>query len=159
MGTSVKVVTLSAFYMEFYALMWDMRWLMLLSLVLVVADLWYGISKARRRKEEVRISRAIRRTLIKIGDYICVIILAAVLGKAIGQPLDIDYSIMAVCCMCLACYCELESVISNYCECKGIHYHISLWSLAKGLVGIKSKELQEVIENSIIEENKENEKD
>mgnify|MGYP000043119107 CR=1 FL=1 len=112
MGTSVKVVTLSAFYMEFYALMWDMRWLMLLSLVLVVADLWYGISKARRRKEEVRISRAIRRTLIKIGDYICVIILAAVLGKAIGQPLGIDYSIMAVCCMCLACYCELESVIA-----------------------------------------------
>lgn len=90
MGTSVKVVTLSAFYMEFYALMWDMRWLMLLSIVLVVADLWYGISKARRRKEEVRISRAIRRTLIKIGDYICVIILAAVLGKAIGQPLGID---------------------------------------------------------------------
>ena len=79
------------------------------------------------------------------------------------QQIDVykrqDYSIMAVCCMCLACYCELESVISNYCECKGIHYHISLWSLAKGLVGIKSKELQEVIENSIIEENKENEKD
>ena len=28
MGTSVKVVTLSAFYMEFYALMWDMSCLL-----------------------------------------------------------------------------------------------------------------------------------
>ena len=127
---------------------------MLLSLVLIVADLWYGISKARRRKEEVRISRAIRRTLIKIGDYLCVIILGAVLGKAIGQPLGVNYNTIAVCCMCLACYCELESVISNYCECKGLHYSISFWSLAKGVIGIKSKELKEVIENSI-EENKE----
>lgn len=144
----VSKISFSVFIAEFYSLMWDMRWLMLLALILILADLWYGVSKSRRRKEEVRISRAIRRTLIKIGDYICVILLGAVIGKAIGEPIGIHYEIIAVCCMGLACYCELESVISNYCECKGIQYHFSLWSLMKNLIGIKSRELKEAIEES-----------
>lgn len=89
----------------------------------------------------------------KMGDYVCIILLGAVLGKAIGEPLGIPYSTISVCCMLIACYCELESVISNYCECKGLHYHISLWSVFKGLVGMKSKELKDVI-NEIENESK-----
>ena len=46
----------------------------------------FGLSASRLQKIEIRKSRAGRRTLNKIVDYICYVLLGAVLGKAIGEP-------------------------------------------------------------------------
>ena len=48
-----------------------LRWFFLLGLILIFADLRFGVEAARIRKEKVRTSRAIRRTVNKIIDYLC----------------------------------------------------------------------------------------
>ena len=86
-GQLTRTISSSVFFGELYALMWDMRWLMLFILILIIVDMWYGVSKSIKRGEEFRKSRCVKRFLLKCGDYICLLILGAVLGKAIGEPL------------------------------------------------------------------------
>lgn len=152
--TSISRATmLGVFYTELCGLLWDMRWLILFSIVLIVVDLWWGLSKAIKRKEEIRASRAIRRTLIKLVDYVCILMLGAVAGQAF-EPLGLSHVTVAVICMLVACCCEMDSIHSNYCECKGIKRRFSFNKLVNGIIGMKSKEIKDILENS-----KENEKD
>lgn len=53
-----------------------------IAVVLIIVDLIFGIAAAQRRGESVRVSRAIRRTVNKIVEYACWIILSASLAVA-----------------------------------------------------------------------------
>ena len=59
-----------------------LKWLALLGLVLIIADLRFGVRAAKVRGETVRFSRAGRRTFNKTVDYICWLLLAAALDRA-----------------------------------------------------------------------------
>ncbi len=148
-NNSVRIGTasMSVFLGEIGSLLWDMRWLMLLAVVLIAADFWLGIHKSIANGIDIRFSRAIRRTMMKFADYLCVVILGAVVGKALGEPLGYTAVSIAVVLMSVACLCELDSIISNWGDIKGIK--INVFKIALALVGYKRKELAESLKGAI----------
>lgn len=84
---------------------------------------------------------------MKFADYLCVVILGAVVGKAIGEPLGYTAVSIAVVLMSVACLCELDSIISNWGEIKGIK--INVLRIALAIVGYKRKELAESLKGAI----------
>ena len=108
---------------------------LLLAFVLVLCDLNFGVAAAKRRKkdaikagreyEPVRFSRAGRRTLNKVTDYVCWVTLAGLFGQAFGQILGIP-ALAAI--ILLVIYAlELSSCFSNYFAARGINKRVNLW--------------------------------
>lgn len=143
----IGTASMGVFLGEISTLLWDMRWLMLLAGVLIVVDLWLGVHKSIANNVDIRASRALRRTMMKIADYLCVVILGAVVGKALGEPLGCSAIVIAVVLMSIACLCELDSIISNWGEIKGVK--INVFKIILGLVGYKRKELGEALKSTI----------
>lgn len=87
--------------------------------VLIVVDLYFGIEAARLRKKSdssaspVRISTAIRKTVNKVFEYLCWIILAASLSVTFGKEW-ISFATLSV-----VFGNELFSVVDNYFYCHG----------------------------------------
>lgn len=46
-------------------ILYDLRWMIILAIILILSDLWFGLSASRLQKIEIRKSRAGRRTLNK----------------------------------------------------------------------------------------------
>lgn len=143
----IGTASMGVFIGEISTLLWDMRWLMLLAGVLIIVDLWLGVHKSISNNVDIRASRALRRTMMKIADYLCVVILGAVVGKALGEPLGCSAIVIAVVLMSIACLCELDSIISNWGEIKGVK--INVFKIVLGLVGYKRKELREALKGTI----------
>lgn len=111
-----------------------LRWVMLLALVVVFVDLRFGIRAARVRGETIRTSRAIRRTINKIVDYICWILLAGVLGRAFGKPFSIPLLPLIV--LLVIFGCEINSCFANYFESRGRKMKINIFKLFRSKVDI-----------------------
>lgn len=94
------------------------------AMVLIVADLRFGMAAARKRGEKIRGSRAVRRTVNKTVDYICWVSIAWVLGGSFGQIFNIP-AIPAIV-MLGVCAIELSSITSNYFEYRGIHKRLNV---------------------------------
>lgn len=92
-------------------------WL-IVAVVLLIADLRFGIEAAQKRGETIRHSRAVRRTINKLVDYICWISIAWVIGGSFGQIFNIP--LLPAITMLGVCIIELSSIIDNYCEARGI---------------------------------------
>lgn len=58
-----------------------------ISLMVILIDLWFGIQAAKTRNEEIRWSRAIRRTIGKGFEYFCWAVLASSLSVATGYDI------------------------------------------------------------------------
>ena len=80
---------MAAVMSDFLEFMEPLKWFFLLGLILIVVDLRFGILAARARGESIRTSRAVRRTLNKVIDYLCWILVAGAMGKAFGMPFDV----------------------------------------------------------------------
>ena len=103
------------------------RWLLMLAVLLTVADLRFGITAARYRKETIRKSRALKRTINKICNYSMWIALAYVFGEAFGKPFGIDLLPLII--LLIIYGVELESIFSNYFEAKGMKVKVNIFSL------------------------------
>ena len=86
------------------------------SVVLLLIDLLYGIKAAIARKEKVRPSTAVRRTVTKCFSYCCWLILASTMSLAFNQQW-IEWFILG-----LVYVNEFASIIGNYLETKGISF-------------------------------------
>ena len=106
-------VTLSPILEQFYSL----RYFFLLLPILLAADLLFGIKAAVVRKERIKRSRAVKRTLNKFVDYVCWLLLAGALGLVFGEPFHIP--ILPIIVMAIVVSIELESCVVNYFEYKG----------------------------------------
>lgn len=111
-----------------------LRWVMLLALVVVFVDLRFGIRAAKVRGETIRTSRAIRRTINKIVDYTCWILLAGVLGRAFGEPFSIPLLPLIV--LLVIFGCEINSCFANYFESRGRKMKINIFKLFRSKVDI-----------------------
>lgn len=108
---------------------------LLLAAALVLADLHFGISAAKKRKrdavkagrefEPIRFSRAGRRTINKITDYVCWVTLSGLFGQAFGQILGIPA--LAAIILLVIYVIELSSCFSNFFEARGIKKKVNLW--------------------------------
>ncbi|WP_301345905.1 MULTISPECIES: phage holin family protein [Muribaculaceae] len=112
---SAAMAALGMVLSEFYSHL--APWLML-GMVLVLVDLRFGILAAKKRKEEIRPSRAWRRTVNKMVDYLCWVTLAEVCSRTFGITIGMPVVSMA---MLFVIYgIELNSCVNNYLEYKGI---------------------------------------
>lgn len=93
-------------------------WL-IVSMVVILTDLAFGVRKCLLMGEEVRFSRAVRDTMGKMVTYFAFVCMVCMITVAadIGFKLDI-YSCL------LICFIELCSIISNILKPKGININI-----------------------------------
>jgi len=117
----------ASFLAPFVEIIGAMKWFFVLAPILILCDLWFGIQAAKKRGEKIKKSRAIRRTINKVVDYLCWIFLAATIGQAIGNPLDIP--ILPIIIMCIVIGVEFESCVVNYFESKGKKVRFNVWKL------------------------------
>lgn len=122
-------------------------WLVV-SFVLIMVDLRFGVAASKKRGEQVRSSRVIRRTINKMVDYICWISLAWVLGSSFGRILSIPY--IAAILMLVVCCIELSSIIDNYFEYKGLNKKFNVWKFISNIFKVSA------IEESIEDKNEKN---
>ena len=89
---------------EAVSTLYDLRWMIVFIFVLIASDFWFGVSEARMKKQTFRLSRAGRRTCNKLVDYITYLILGAILGRAIFEPLHLaSHTTTAAAGLSLAC--------------------------------------------------------
>lgn len=128
-------------------IIYDLRWMILLAIILILSDLWFGISASRVQDIVIRKSRAGRRTLNKIVDYICYVLLGAVLGKAIGEPYGMNPIVVSITVMVI-CYCfEVDSIYGHICEIHGIKKRYSIWRILFKLLTLKFKDVGEAFKD------------
>lgn len=123
-------------------------WL-LLGMILVIADLRFGIMAAKKRGEKIRLSRAIRRTINKMVDYLCWVTLAEVCSMTFEITIGVPIISMGM--LFIIYGIEINSCVNNYLEYKGIKKKFNFYKL----VG-KEELLDDVVEEekklTIIEE-------
>lgn len=128
-------------------ILYDLRWMIILAIILILSDLWFGLSASRLQKIEIRKSRAGRRTLNKIVDYVCYVLLGAVLGKAIGEPYGMNPIVVSITVMVI-CYCfEIDSIYGHICEIHGIKKRDSIWRILFKLLTLKFKDVGEAFKD------------
>ena len=117
-------------------------WFLILAIILILGDLRFGIAAAKKRGEHIRPSRAVRRSLNKLVDYICWLSIATVVGVNFGSVFGLPT--LSVIIMAVVCVIELSSIIDNYLEYKGIKKKINVIKLLSKL--FKRPEIEEVLE-------------
>lgn len=140
-------ISMIGLFGECTQIIYDLRWMILLAIILILSDLWFGISASRVQGIVIRKSRAGRRTLNKLVDYICYILLGAVIGKAIGEPYGVDPIGVSITIMIL-CYCfEIDSIYGHICEIHGIKKRYSIWRILFKLLTLKFKDVGEAFKD------------
>lgn len=123
---------------------WDQLTIwMLLAVVLLLADLKFGIQAARKRGEKIRRSRAVRRTVNKMVDYICWLSIAWFIGHTFGESFHIPT--LAIIVLAIIYSVELASILDNYFEYRGIAKRLNLGKLW-GLI-FKKSNIEDVLED------------
>lgn len=135
------------FTSECYAIIFNLRWMILLAFVLILSDFWFGISVSRMQGIEVRKSKAGRRTLNKVIDYLCYVLLGAVIGKAIGDPYGLNPITVSITIMIL-CYCfEIDSIYNHICELHGVKKRYSIWTILWKFITFKFKDVGDAFQD------------
>ena len=117
-GKAFVAGTMSA---EALTALFDLRWMLVLIVVLIVADFWFGVSESLKNHEHFRFSRAGRRTCNKAVDYITYLILGSVLGLAIFEPLGwANHVTTAAIGLGFGCIWEVDSIVGHVCARHGI---------------------------------------
>ena len=112
---------------EFMDFLYPLRFFLLAAVVLILVDLRFGIEAAKARGEKIRKSRAGRRTINKMVDYLCWILLAGALDKAFGIPFEFPLLPAVV---LLAVYgFEINSCYGNYFEAHGKKIKVNVFKL------------------------------
>lgn len=153
---------------ELMNVVYDLRYMVICSLVLILADLWWGYSESHARYERAKDanndvqkekykwhkSRAGRRTANKIVDYLTYLVVGAMIGLAITEPMEICSHVWtAAIGLGIGCACEIASIIGHIAYVK-MGVELSLvdgWKVFIRFLGriikVKSNEIGEAVEH------------
>lgn len=106
-----------------------LAWWLVLGLALVLNDLRFGIKAARVRGEEIRFSRAWRRTVNKTVDYLGWVTVAELLWRTVGTEIGKPVASLGV--LFFIYGIELSSCINNYLQYKGLPWRFDFWKLLR----------------------------
>ncbi|MBQ9532408.1 MAG: hypothetical protein IJR71_00375 [Prevotella sp.] len=153
---------------ELQMVVYDLRYMVICSIALILTDLWWGYSESKLRKREAEEignatlvekfkwhkSRAGRRTANKIVDYLTYLVVGALVGLAITEPMDICNHIWSAAIgLGIGCACEIASIIGHIAYVK-LGVEISLidgWRafvrFFGKLIKVKSQEIGDAVED------------
>lgn len=143
----VLKTTIIGFLSEWQGLLYDLRWMVTLALILILSDLWFGVSASKYRGDKVRKSTAGRRTFNKIIDYLCYIFVGVTLGKAIAEPYGVDPVTTAITCMLLCYGFEIDSIYGHILELHNIKSKYSFWKLLAFILTLRFKQFASAIDD------------
>ena len=149
-GNCGKSIVIVSFGAELVSLVYTMRWLMLLAAVLIVADFWFGCSESRKRGMALRWSGAGRRSLNKAVDYVCVLLVGGLLGKAM-EPLGCSQVAVTASAVLLACFLDLLSIAGHIAYLHGVTWRFSPKKMLVALIKSKSETAAEAFEEGLDE--------
>ena len=132
----------------------DAGWLLLLPLLMVSVDCWFGISESRQRRETVRFSRAGWKTLRKLLDYYTLLTLGFVVGHILPVYIGITVSEACFYSVLIPSLFDLCSIIGHILILKGIKISPRrfLVNLVVGFVKTKNEDIGNVLEEGINKE-------
>lgn len=119
---------------DFIGYLEPIKWLVVCGIILVICDLRFGVMASKTRGEKIRKSRAVRRTINKLVDYTCWILLAVGIEFAFGISLHIP--LIPVFIMLVIYGVELNSIFENYFEYRGINMKVNIFNWFKKKVDI-----------------------
>lgn len=120
-------------------------WL-IVTLAVIVCDLAFGIRKSKMMSEEVRFTRACRRTMGKIVTYFSFVCMVCMINTASGGEYGIDkWSCLFV------CFLEFCSIVSNILKPKG--YSLNVREIISIIIGKVARIDKNDIDGIIKEEN------
>lgn len=91
---------------------YPLRFVALGLLILVITDFKFGVELSKKKGIRVRPSRARRRTLNKIMDYICLVLIASIFQQLLITA-KIDFPLFPLIAFIYIGYYELDSIINN----------------------------------------------
>lgn len=121
---------------ELVGILTDARWMLVLILLCVIADFRFGWGESHKRYNEAvkagdtvladkyhwHTSRAWRRTMNKIMDYIVWVSVGMILGMVALKPFGIEYTYGGVAAtIIIVCFCELPSAFGHFFYLHGVH--------------------------------------
>lgn len=136
METGTKVAWLLMMEGEIVSVLTDARWMLVMILLCVIADFRFGWGESHKRYNEAvkagdtvladkykwHTSRAWRRTMNKLMDYIVWITMGMVLGMVALKPFGVDYTYGGVVAtLIIVCLCELPSACGHFFYLHGVH--------------------------------------
>ncbi len=113
---------------EAIGVLYDLRWMLMCTAVLIVTDFWWGTKETQRRYAETRdekyrwrFSRAGRRSLNKCIDFLTYLLVGATLGMAIFEPLGVcSHTASGALALALGALFDISSIIGHVCYLHGI---------------------------------------
>lgn len=168
LGTGTRGTVFVLFGGEIGSMLVDMRWGVMLLVLLVVADFRFGWGESNRRYHEAlrshdelhadiyrwHTSRAVRRTLNKLADYIVIMLMCGAVGMAILEPLGVEHSWGAWVGALVACGCELASIFGHFFYLHGVKVERRgvggfLRALLVALLKRKDKDIGDAVEEAM----------
>lgn len=175
MNTGTRASVIALLSGELVNMIADARWMMLAIFLCVVADFWYGWGESAKRyalaKEkgnEVlmaqykwRTSRALRRSINKVIDYIIWLAVGMIVGFAVLLPFGIDYIFGAAVATAISVGCELISILGHLLYLRGVKVEKkNITGFAKAVIIAlakrKNRDVGEALEEGFNELEKEN---
>ena len=152
MNVAIKTTVWAVMSTEAVNVLFDLRWMLVLVVALIAADLWWGISESRKNGVEIRFSRAGRRTCNKFVDYMTYLIIGALIGMAIFEPLEMaTHTVTAAVALGLGCLFELNSIIGHVAAIRGSRWRFSLKRFVVAIVRKKNEDLGDAVDDALDE--------
>jgi len=132
-GTRLGIIALVG--SEMVGILTDARWMLMLILLCVMADFRFGWGESHKRYDEAKriddavlmdkykwhTSRAWRRTMNKLMDYIVWVTMGMIMGMVALKPFGVDYTIGGVAAtLIIVCMCELPSAFGHFFYLHGV---------------------------------------
>lgn len=132
----------------------DAGWLLVLPIIMVSVDCWFGISESKQRKETVRFSGAGWKTLRKLLDYYTLLTLGFVVGHILPEYIGITVSEACFYSVLIPSFFDLCSIIGHILILRGIKISPRrfLVNLFVGFVKTKNSDIGTALEEGLNKE-------
>ena len=134
LGTGARATVVMLLGGEVTAMVTDMRWGLILIVLLVLADFRFGWGESAKRYKEAKkagdkagmeayrwhTSRAVRRTANKFVDYLVLMLVGGSIGMAILEPIGVSHVFGCWAGAVTAMVCELFSIGGHFFYLRGV---------------------------------------
>lgn len=150
-----KMMLWVAFSAEVYGAMYELRWMIAFAATLILVDLYWGSREAVSvRCEEWHFSRAGRRTLNKVVEYLTYLLVGCVGGMAILEPVGVcSHLVSAAVGLGFGSMFEISSIIGHVLAVHGIKKKFNVWTFMQSVLSPKRRDISDSIYKAIEDDN------